>query len=1128
MSTTGTPQGTAPKEASARQRPARRALRHVAHFCFGCSVAALVLLGGAVLVLGAGFTAPTWVREQAAERIGTALPGYDLRFGTISFRVDRGLAPRVALRDVVISESGGAPLASLSGLEVAVAPGPLLQGEVRPSSVRLKGGRLVVRRRPDGTLSIALEGTGGGDGGRDGEIVTLADQLSAVFARPELVALREVSAENLGLRYEDARAGRAWTADGGQVSLVREGDTIGLRGSVTVLGARDYASTLELSYDGTLGRTDAEFGVRFEDVPAGDIAGQSPALAWLGALDAPISGALRAAVDGNGRLGPLNATLQIGAGAVQPTPGTEPIAFRSARSYFTYDPARAEIVFSELSVDSAWGSAQAEGRARLVGMERDWPQELEAQIRVSEIIANPDGAYPEPVTFESAQMDLRLRPEPFTLSIGEARLNDEGRTLVLRGEVSGRTDGWDLAMDARMDGLSPARLLALWPQAFKPKVRDWIARNVRQAELNDIQLAFRARPETGADIALGFAFQEFESVFVRGMPPISAASGYASIHDNRLVMHADHGHVTAAQGGRIDISGTSFIIPDLRLRQSPARALLRTEGTITAALSLLDSPPFRFLQKAGRPVALADGTARLEGQLDFLLKERMTPDEVAFAATGALADVRSEVLVPGRVLAAERLDVRTDNAGIEISGRARVGAVPVSGTWAMTLGDNPQGESRVRGRIELSERFLDEFAIALPPGSVSGNGHADLEIGLAREQPGQFALTSDLAGLSLRIPQLDWTLGADQTGRLDVAGTLGSPPQIDSLSLEAPGLSAKGSVRLGADGAFERAEFSRITRADWMDAPVTLVARGPGLAPRVVVSGGTVDLGRASFGGEGGATAGAPVAVRLDRAQITESIALTDVQADLDTTGGTRGTFTGLVNGRSPVSGEVMPMAGRSAFRIRSEDAGGVLAAAGLLQQARNGTLEMTLTPAPEPDGFDGVLGIDQIRVKEAPTLAALLNTVSIVGLLEQFYGNGLHFGRVDARFRLTPERLTLLEGSAVGASVGLSMDGYYDPASRQIDMQGVLSPVYVLNAIGGILTRSGEGVFGVNYTLKGPVSDPEVGINPLSAMAPGFLREMFRRPAPQVEGAPPAAVSRQSDAPPPQDRTGAGQRSER
>ena len=244
---------------------------------------------------------------------------------------------------------------------------------------------------------------------------------------------------------------------------------------------------------------------------------------------------------------------------------------------------------------------------------------------------------------------------------------------------------------------------------------------------------------------------------------------------------------------------------------------------------------------------------------------------------------------------------------------------------------------------------------------------------------------------------------------------------------------------------------------------------------------------------------------------MSDTLALTQFRGDLNTAGGTKGSFTGQLNGITPITGDVVPMQGRSAFRIRSDDAGRVLAAAGLLKQARDGAMELILTPAPEPGSYDGVLAIQQLRVREAPALAALLNTISVVGLLEQFSGQGLHFSSVDARFRLTPTRLTLLEGSAVGASVGISMDGFYNLASKRMDMQGVISPVYVLNAVGEVFTRRGEGLIGFNYTLKGPATDPDVGVNPLSALTPGFLREMFRRPAPTVEGGGPPATSRPS-----------------
>ena len=144
--------------------------------------------------------------------------------------------------------------------------------------------------------------------------------------------------------------------------------------------------------------------------------------------------------------------------------------------------------------------------------------------------------------------------------------------------------------------------------------------------------------------------------------------------------------------------------------------------------------------------------------------------------TGALDDVRSETLVEGRVLAANRLSVEADNDRLAIAGQARIGRVPVEGTWTMPLGPDTGGASRVRGEIELSRRFLDEFGIALPEGSLSGEGRGEVEVALARDAPARFALTSDLAGIGLRLPELDWALARQDTGRLDVAGTLGAPP----------------------------------------------------------------------------------------------------------------------------------------------------------------------------------------------------------------------------------------------------------------------------------------------------------------------------------------------------------------
>lgn len=1072
---------------------------------------AVLAVGGAValsMATGRDYAAPGWLQERITQKINADIDGFSIAFGAMGLRIEEDWTPQLRLRDVTLRDAGGGQLVSLSDVRSVVALKPLLRGDLQPAEIGVSGARVILRRSADGRVGLSV-GESAPQLEEAANMVELAAQVDALLERPHFAALRRVEADNLTLRYEDARAERAWSADGGRLDMTRSGDDLTIRGDVALLGARDYATTLAMNYTRRIGQTAAEFGVSFEDMPARDIAGQSPALTWLEVLDAPISGALRASVDEAGRLGPLNATLQISEGQLRPNEATKPIPFSEARVYFTYDPADQAMRFSDIAVTSNSVTARAEGQAYLVGMEDGWPSELLGQFRLSNISANPERLYPEPVEIEQAVMDMRLRLEPFRLTLGQLSLTDQGARLVLKGDLVAGAEGWRLALDGRMDRLDGERMMTLWPRSVKPVTREWIEENVRRADLSNLQLAVRANPGREPDVFLGFDFTGLETRFVKDVPVIEAASGHASLNDNRFVITTDSGHVTAAQGGRIDIDGTSFIIPDVRIRRGPARARLSTQSTITAALSLLNEEPFGFMTKANLPVTLADGQARLAGRLDFLLKPDLEPDEVAFDVVGTLSEVRSETLVEGRVIAAPVLDLKADNRGVSVGGAGRIGQVPVEGRWQSALGPQADGTSRLTGWIELSERFLDEFRIGLPPGSLSGQGRGDVEIELPRGAPGRFTLRSDLEGVALRVPQLDWALPAGAKGSLEVSGTLGQPPEIGLVALDAGGFQAQGSVSLQPDGTLERAQFSRVRLGDWLSAPVELVGRGADRAPQVLVSGGTVDLRRTSLAGDGrgpdggGQGRGGPVSLALDRLVVSEGITLTDFRADLDMAGGAQGRFTARVNEGAAITGTIAPKDGRSAFQIRAGDAGGVLASAGMLKQAREGTLTLTLVPVAAAGSYHGSLSVENVRLTDAPALAELLNAISVVGLLEQLDGEGIHFSDVRANFQLTPDRVTLLAGSAVGASMGISMEGYYDPGSRQLDMRGVLSPFYIVNSAGGLFTRRGEGLVGVNYEMSGSSAAPRVMVNPLSILTPGIFRDIFRRSPPDGIGTP-------------------------
>ncbi len=1085
-------------EVPTRRRRAGRALRHTGVWGFRLTMLAVILASVTlIIIVNRRLSPPEWLLSRAEERIEQGLDGLQIDFGDIDLVIREGLRPRLHLRDVVLSDPDGRILARLSDAEAGLALRPLLRGKLQPKRIALSGLFATLRRDRDGAVSLMLDETAA-PVGEAADLPQLLEDAEQILLRPQLAALVAVDVDAVTLRYEDGRSGKAWTLDGGQVRLTRSGDDLQVGAGFAVLSGRDFASSVELNYASRISGTEAEFGASVQDIAAGDIAAQAVALSWLDVLRAPISGALRGSIDPDGAFGPLSATLHIGAGVVQPTDAAHPVPFSGARSYFTYDPAEQTLTFDELSVDSDWGSGHGEGRAYLGGIEGGRLTDLVGQLSLNRIALNPAGLYPEPLHLAGGTADFRMELAPFRLTLGQMHLADEGGGIDLSGALSADETGWRLALDGHRDGISPERLLQLWPATLAVKPRAWVEKNVLAGTLSDIDLALRLKADAKPDIYADFDFEEASIRFNRFLPPVTGANGTVTLDQGRFVATAAGGTVAAEEGGALEAAGTSFIIPDITLKPAPALVRVRTAGPVMAVMSLLAGPPLHVLRDTKLPVDLARGQARIEGSLSMPLKKGVPFDEIGFHLTGALSDVESDVLVPGQRLSASALRVKADPGSVEIEGTARIGDLPVAVNWTQPIGAEARRGSQVRGQVELSQTLIDTFSIGLPKGSVSGQGTGAFTLDIASGEPPALHLTSNLQGVGLSIPTLGWRKRESATGLLDLAGTLGDVARIERLTVQAAGLTATGSVVNRKEGGLDRALLSSLRLGNWLEAGVELIGRGSA-APDVRILTGTLDLRRAPVGGGGGG--GGALQVRLNRLQVSEGIALNDFKGDFTTYDGLRGTFTGVLNGQTPVRGRVEPRDGRSAFHVEADDAGGVFRAAGILNQGHGGSFRLSLLPAEGEGKFDGTLKVKNTRVKDAPAIAALLNAVSVVGLIDEMSGQGIQFSEVEARFRLEPDRLVLHESSATGPSIGLSMDGIHNLKTGVLNMRGVISPVYLINAVGSILTRKGEGMIGFSYTLKGPASKPSVQVNPLSGLAPGMFREFFRGATPTMPG---------------------------
>lgn len=120
----------------------------------------------------------------------------------------------------------------------------------------------------------------------------------------------------------------------------------------------------------------------------------------------------------------------------------------------------------------------------------------------------------------------------------------------------------------------------------------------------------------------------------------------------------------------------------------------------------------------------------------------------------------------------------------------------------------------------------------------------------------------------------------------------------------------------------------------------------------------------------------------------------------------------------------------------------------------------------------------------------------------------------MQVNFQRSAQQITLRDGAIWGPSIGSTFDGTLDLANDRVSVRGTYVPAYGLNNLFSRLPVVGfflgggpnEGLVGVTYEIVGPVSGPTLRVNPISAVAPGFLRKIFEfRQAP--DPTPPAVV---------------------
>ncbi len=958
--------------------------------------------------------------------------------------------------DVALRDATGVEVARVPDMALTLSVPALLEGRVAPTAIDLAGVEARVTRDESGRFDLGFgappEVAPGPEG--SGSTTTFLSLLTRSSAPGgNLAYLRRVSIVAADVTLFDEPSGILWRAPRSDLILWR--DANGLRADVT-LNVETGQRTARVVANARIDRETlrADVAARFEQLDPGDIAHKVDGLKVLTGVSLPLSGTL---------------TFVVGA-----------------------DRKLSAMSFDAMAMD---------GR---VGV--------------------PD-LFPDPIPVGRISTRGRIDDTFKTIEIDELAIDSAGAAIKAKGVVS-LAGGFGVTADGELRNLAVDRLGVYWPRSAARNAREWILRNVRggtvptakfQVKLAPADLASGRVPADALVLDFGLAGSTVD--YLNPMPKLTEVTATAHLTSRQLDIAVSHG-----KAGPLDLSEGTITITGLSERDQVAEIRFTTRGMNADVLALIDNPPLALVSKLGIKPSSVGGTTTVRTRLRVPLENKLTFDDIGVSAEADLVGVTIPAVYENINLSNGNLSLQADTKRLEVKGTAALNDVPVNLRWAEQFALQGPFSSRyeVNGTIDDAGRK----ALGFDTGTlVTGPVVTDMAIDANAKGQARIRLGLDLAKAKLDVPDIHWSKEAGIAGRAEASITTDpGQPLIADIVAKAGDLEAAGKVAL-RQGSFVSADVKRLDFAgNRVAGRIERRADGVYVAD---LSGAQADL--KPFLDD--AFKAAPVdpnptgpniiaLLRFDRATLDENSPLDQLDARLELRAGKLRDLEAkaALPHNGTLSARIKPEAKVRRVSLQASDASFVMRYLGIAE-TRGGTLALEGEFQDDQHGapIKARAKIDNITIVDAPILARLLAVGSFQGLAALLTGQGISFTRVDLPFTMVGSKLNFEDARAYGSALGLTMEGTIDTSNDALSISGTLVPAYAINSLLGnipllgplIVGRQGEGIFGVTYRIDGLISSPGVFVNPLSALAPGFLRRLFELQAsanPQPD--PPAVVT--------------------
>ncbi len=996
--------------------------------------------------------------------------------------------------NVRVLGEGDTLIASVPELSLSLSAKALFKGMIAPKSIEMFRPSLKVLRHRDGSLEVGFNA----ESANSDEFL---QQMFAILLQKPSVShpmsyLSRVSIIDADLQVIDQSLKISWSAPNAQIQLLRGAHGITSEITMDVL-VGDARSNVSLQGEYLAAERRFDIGINFYEVKPAAFAKLSPELSALSGIEVPLRGTLTFSMLGDGVIESFGFDVAGSRGVVA-------LPLKTAKKLGLLQFAKG------LDVNAIDFRGRYEGSLNKTEIS-NLTLEFGAQGKVY---------LPHPFNHEIPIKTLNTRGRYFgdasQLQLDALELDLNGPHMSIMLNLVGDEGGVSFGINGIVRDINRENFSTHWPKSLASKARKWVIEHVSKGSVPEVRTAIQARysKDTGfklLSLSGDMNIRGADVSFISSIPSVSNIMATARFNKNKFDIF-----ITQAQLRGISTRKSVISFRGLDEIDTYADIDLFVEGPMNRALSLIEEGPMSFMSAFGVSPEQVNGSTDAHMKLNFLVEDNLRTDKIDFDISARVQDFSIDNIMYGRGIHNGQLSLEVANKKLIVNGDVRLGSV-LAGLHVrhnFSIDAPYRGQYKITSKVDNIQKLRDLGIVPIPETFFEGGVDVNFQMTTYDFGKNLAQVQLDLEDTLLTLPAMGWSKKAGSSGVANISFEIDDNriTNIPKFSLVAGDMIMNGSAAYGGDeGRLERVNIDQISfkRTDLAgvvipgnDGGWTVSFHGPSLDLEPSFE----DLFKASPDADGELDLKLSLSANVDKVWVGQKHFLKQITGTLNRADN---RWRGISVDGTLSSGEKFNVLlrpngkGKRWVKIRTTDAGNMLRTLDVYDTMVGGTLdvEAIFDDTVDDNPLSGEVLIRNYRLVDAPALSQLVGEMTLARLKEALQGDGLAFSKFNAPFVIRKGVVVIKDVKATGLSLGYTAKGKIHTYTEVIDIEGTVVPIYALNSVLGNIpiigtlltgTEDGSGIFAATYRMKGSLENPEVKVNPLSALAPGILRNLF------------------------------------